>query len=313
MAALVTRILTTFGVGAIALGGMANPAFAGDPFRSNNPKDIGDKTEAAFKALFQEGNYTKAKELVGKAESSEKDEPLLHALKAALAFNDNELSTFQTAATTTRETAEELMQKDKLRGNLYLAVGNFLEGAAIVKRDGLVRGTVGALGKVQAAFRNLDAAEKIDAADPELNLIKGNIDLMLAVNVKLPLSNSDKAIERLTGTASPRYIADRSLAWGYRDLKDLDKAMSYVDKALETGKGNPDLQYLKGQIFVQRGKVAKKNQDYKTAVKEYQAAMDWFAKALDQKKQLPTVLAGQIQRESRGAERNRNESQAAIK
>lgn len=301
---LILRTVTTFSMGAIALNAVANPAFAGDPFRSNNPKPIGDQTEAAFKALFQEGNYTKAKNLVSQAEGSETNEPLLHALKAALAFNDNELATFQTAATSTRETAEQLMAKDKLRGNLYSAVGNFLEGAAIVKRDGLVRGTVSALGKVQAAFSNLDKAEKIDAADPEFNLIKGNIDLMLAVNVKLPLSNADNAIERLAGTAAPRYIADRSLAWGYRDLQDLGKAMDHIDKALELGKNNPDLQYLKGQIFVQRGKQAKQAKNYATAVREYTAATEWFSKALARRQQLPQDLVSQIERENGGAQRN---------
>ncbi|MBE9030268.1 hypothetical protein IQ266_11050 [filamentous cyanobacterium LEGE 11480] len=311
MAGFATRLLTTFGISAIALSSLANPAFAGDPFRANNPKPIGDQTEAAFKALFQDGDYNKAKDLVKKAESQEADEPLLHALKASLAFNDGDAATFSTAATTTRETADKLMAKDKLRGNLYLAVGNFLEGAAIVKKDGIVRGAVSALGKVQAAFKNLDAAEKIDAQDPELNLIKGNIDLMLAVNVKLPLSDSGKAIKRLEGAAAPRYIADRSLAWGYRDLKDLDKAMGFVDKALQQNADNPDFQYLKAQIFVQRGQVAKKAKNFKLAATEYQTAMDWFAKALEQREQLPEALANQIYRESRGAEKNRNESNNA--
>jgi tetratricopeptide (TPR) repeat protein len=147
-----------------------------------------------------------------------------------------------------------------------------------------VRGAVGALSKVQEAFKNLDAAEKIDAQDPELNLIKGNIDLMLAVNVKMPLSDSDKAIARLQGIAAPRYIADRSLAWGFRDLKKLDQALSAIDSALKLSPNNPELQYLKAQIFVH-----KDNDD--------KSALPWFDKALAQKNQLPAKLVEQITRE----------------
>jgi tetratricopeptide (TPR) repeat protein len=283
MAAFSTRLMITLGVSAIGLSAIANPAFAGDPFRSTSPKAIGNQTEAAFKALFQDGNYTKAKDLVKQAEAKEANEPLVYALKAVLAFNDDDAATFSSSATATREKANQLLSSDPMRGNLYLAVGNFLEGAAIVKKDGLARGAVGALGKVQEAFKTLDAAEKIDAQDPELNLIKGNIDLMLAVNVKMPLSDSDKAIARLTGSAAPRYIADRSLAWGYRDLKQPDKALSAIDSALKLGANNPELQYLKAQIFVRK-------QDDKTS-------LTWFDKALAQRRQLPNKLVEQISRE----------------
>jgi tetratricopeptide (TPR) repeat protein len=291
MAAFATRLMITLAASTIGLGAIAAPAFAGDPFRSSNPKPIGNQTEAAFKALFQDGNYTKAKDLVQQAEAKEASEPLVYAMKAVLAFNDDDAATFSRSAVTTREKATQLISTDPMRGNLYTAVGNFLEGAAIVKKDGLVRGAVGALSKVQEAFKNLDAAEKIDAQDPELNLIKGNIDLMLAVNVKMPLSDADKAIARLKGAASPRYIADRSLAWGYRDLKQPDNAMSAIDSALKLSPNNPELQYLKAQIFVRKG--------------EDTAALPWFDKALAQSKQLPTKLVQQITRErTRAQERS---------
>jgi tetratricopeptide (TPR) repeat protein len=283
MAAFATRLMITLGVSAIGLSAMTAPAYAGDPFRSSSPKAIGNQTEAAFKALFQDGNYTKAKTLVQQAEAKEASEPLVYAMKAVLAFNDDDAATFSSSATTTREKATQLVSSDPMRGNLYTAVGNFLEGAAIVKKDGLVRGAVGALSKVQEAFKSLDAAEKIDAQDPELNLIKGNIDLMLAVNVKMPLSDADKAIARLQSDAAPRYIADRSLAWGYRDLKQSEKALGAIDSALKLSPNNPELQYLKAQILV------RKNDD--------KAALPWFDQALAQSKQLPTKLVEQITRE----------------
>jgi tetratricopeptide (TPR) repeat protein len=294
MAAFATRLMITLGattisLGTIALTAMSAPAFAGDPFRSTGPKPIGTQTEAAFKALFQDGNYTKAKDLVKQAEAKEASEPLVYAMKAVLAFSEEDGPTFESAAKSTHEKADQLVTTEPMRGNLYLAVGNFLEGAAIVKKDGLVRGAVGALGKVQEAFKNLDAAEKIDAQDPELNLIKGNIDLMLAVNVKMPLSDSDKAIACLQGNAAPRYIADRSLAWGFRDLKQPDKALSAIDSALKLSPNNPELQYLKAQIFV-------KKQDDKTAI-------TWFEKALTKRSQLPTKLFAQIEQERDGAKR----------
>jgi tetratricopeptide (TPR) repeat protein len=286
------RWVLTVGLSAIvlapALACGSGAAWAADPFRTSNAKPIGDKTEAVFNAIFKEGNYAKADKLMPAAESKEANEPLLQAMKATLAYGKGDLNTFRTVATTTREKAEQLVKTDKLRGNIYLAVGNFLEGVAIVKDQGLVKGAPGALGKVEAAFQNLDEAEKIDAQDPELNILKGNIDLMLAVNIKLPLSDPDKAIARLEGPAGPRYIADRSLGWGYRDLKKQDKAMSAVDRALKSTPTNPELQYLKAQIFVQNG--------------DPKSALDWFKKALDKKSQLPGPLATQIEREQRLAQ-----------
>jgi len=43
------------------------PGLAGDPFRKNNPRPIGDKTEAAFNAIFKQGNYLEAKKLIVEA------------------------------------------------------------------------------------------------------------------------------------------------------------------------------------------------------------------------------------------------------
>lgn len=287
----------TLGLTTIGLTLFSGTAFAKDPFRTSNAKPIGDKTEAAFNAIFKEGNYTKADKLIKEAESAEGSEPLVHGLKAILAFNNKDLNGFKAAATSTREKAEQLVNSDKLRGNIYLAVGNFLEGAAIVQEQGLVRGAAGALGKVETAFKKLDEAEKIDAKDPELNLLKGNIDLMLAVNVKLPLSDPEKAIARLEGTAAPRYIADRSLAWGYRDMKQQDKAMKAIDRALSDAPKNPELQYLKAQIFVRQ--------------ENRKASLEWFQKALEQKAQLPTNLYEQIAREFERAGGDRSKLTAA--
>lgn len=108
---------------------------------------------------------------------------------------------------------------------------------------------------------------------------------MLAVNVSLPLSNPAQAIERLEKYASPRYLADRGLALGYRDLNQLDKALVAVNRAISaaTPNNNPELSYLKAQILVRQGN----NKD----------SVAFFQKALNQKEQLPSGVVKQIQRE----------------
>ncbi|MBD2327488.1 tetratricopeptide repeat protein [Alkalinema sp. FACHB-956] len=283
----VTRRLGLLAGGtALLLGCLTNPALAKDPFRTSNPKPIGDKTEAAFKAIFEKGDYSpKTLELLDQAAAKEGSDPLVYALKSTLAFMQRDGGTFTSNATLTRETAEKLASSDPLRGNLYIAVGNFLEAASTINSQGMVRGMPTALGKVQDAFKKLDEAEKVSPNDPELNLVKGAMDLMLAVNVSLPLSNPDQAIERLEQKAGPKYIADRSLAWGYRDLKKLDKALASVDRALGTTPDNPEVQYLKGQILYKQGK--------------FSDSIKFFEQALKKESQLPAGLVNQMKRELR--------------
>ncbi|MGA9378738.1 MAG: hypothetical protein WBV73_08215, partial [Phormidium sp.] len=66
-----------------------NLAIAGDPFRVNNPKPIGDKTAAAFNAVFREGNYKAATEIyLPEATAEEPNEPLIYAMKASMVYTD---------------------------------------------------------------------------------------------------------------------------------------------------------------------------------------------------------------------------------
>jgi hypothetical protein len=60
------------------------PAWAGDPFRTQNPRNIGDQTEAAFFAIFRDGNYPLAQTHLEKAMQSEPWEPLAYAMRASL-------------------------------------------------------------------------------------------------------------------------------------------------------------------------------------------------------------------------------------
>lgn len=257
-----------------ALNFLPFAALAGDPFRSSNSHKIGEKTEAAFKAIFERGNYAEAKQFLQEAESKEADEPLIYAMRASLAFMEEDMETLKSYADKTLEKAQKLNGSDRLRGNLYRAVGHFLQGSYSFQKEG----PLGAVGQLQQVFQYLDEAKKVAPDDPELNLIKGYMDLMLSVN--LPFSDPTQAIEILEKNGKPLYLVERGLALGYRDLKQYDKAQQYVDKALSKTPDNPELNYLKAQILVKQEKQ--------------QQAKQYFTAALTKPNQMPKSLVGQI-------------------
>lgn len=259
---------------ALLLGLCVTPSFAADPFRSSDTRNIGDNTENAFDAIFKEGNYKDAERYLRQAETTEPNEPLAYAMLASLAYTERDWETLNSYASKTLQTAEQLSNSDPLRGNLYTAVGHFLEGAYQFKKEG----PVGALTRLQKVFQFLDEAKKHGANDPELNLLTGYMDLMLAVN--LPFSDPAQAIEKLEKYGSPSYLAYRGIAIGYRDLKQYPKALEFVDKALQLTPNNPEVLYLKAQILVHQGK----NQE----------ALGFFSKALEKQAQLPNNSVAQI-------------------
>lgn len=244
-----------------------HPSFAGDPFRNTNPREINPQTESAFKALFEEGNYPQAKLYLTQAKNSPQNDPLLPALRASLAYTEQDWETMETYTKQTLDTARSIASKDPLRSNLYLAVGNFLEGA----NDYRKKGALAALGKLQLVFDYFDKAEKIDKNDPELNLIKGYLNLMLAVN--LPFSSPQQAIDNLQTYASPQYLVNRGIAIAYRDLKDYDLALTYVNKSIESTPLNPELYYLKGQILRSKGEKENSLPLLQEAVKNFDLAL----------------------------------------
>lgn len=277
----------------LAVSLWAGGAWAKDPFRTTNPRPIGDRTEAAFKAMFEQGNYPAAAQQLSQSEASE---PLAHAMKASLGFihlssnkaqKDSLLEQIRQDASQTRATAQQLLASDPLRGNLYLAVGEFLDGAYILSKEGTVKGIPQALGKLQSINDYLKKAEDQGPQDPELNLIKGYMDLLTGLN--LPLADPQKALDRLAQFAAPRYLADRGLALGYRELDQLDKAMTAVDRALQQTPNNPDVLYLKAQL------LAKQKNDREAVV--------YLNRALAKKDQLPTSTVKQIERDLRRAQK----------
>lgn len=269
-----------------------NLTLAADPFRQSNPRNIGEKTEAAFDELFEKGNYKEAKRYLIEAETSEASEPMAHAMRASLAYLEKDWETMKMSADKTFESAQGLKEGDPLRGNLYLAIGHFLQGAYVYQQD---KNPVQALTTLQKVLEYLDEAEKVSPDDPELNLVKGYLDLILAVN--LPFSSPDRAIERFEKYAAPEYLVDRGIAVAYRDLKQHDKALQFIDKALQSTPDNPELQYLKGQILRNIGKRDKN-------VSLLKQANEYYEKALTKQDQLPQSILtslnyehGKIQKE----------------
>ncbi len=240
--------------GAIGLLGLwsATPAWA-DPFRTQNPRAVGDRAEAAFVMLFKNGDYPTARRLAQEAIAREPQEPLGHALAGALAYLDGQWGEVQTAAAQTLATAEALKARDPLRGNLYIGVGHFLEGAFAVSDGGSgpVQGAPAALAKLSRVNAALDAATAIDPNDPELNLIRGSLDVLLADN--LPFGNVDGAMVALK-RGQPSYVVDRMVAAIHRRQKQFAPAIAAVDRALASGPQNPDLLHLKGQILYEQGR-----------------------------------------------------------
>lgn len=273
----------------ISLSLWAIPSLAKDPFRNSDARPIGETTEKAFRAFFEQGNYPAAEKHLKQADIGE---PMTPAMKASLVYIDWQgekdpqkkatlLEEFRSYAEQTRTSAQAVSGKDPLRGNLYLAVSHFLSAGYAVLKDGTVKGMPQGLGEVQQAFKYLDAAEKQSPNDPELNLIKGYIELLMAMN--LPFSSPSQAINRLKQHAKPAYLADRGIALAYRDLNQPVKALEAVDRAIQATPDNPELYYLKAQILVKQG--------------NNQGSIPFFERALQKQDQLPPALVRQISRE----------------
>lgn len=266
--------VTLVGGCAIALSLFAETALA-DPFRPTDPHAVGDQAEAAFNAMFRDGDYVEASNLL---RTAEEDEPLTHAMRASIAYLGEDWDILARSSVRTREAAEALVDTDPLRGHLYIAVGHFMEGASIAQQDGLLASTPTLLRKLQQVFSNLNEAERVDANDPELNLVRGFMDLMLAVN--LPFADPAQAVTRLQEKAGPAYIANRGIAIGYRDLNQFDSAIQAVDEAMVETPDNPDLFYLKAQILVRQGRE--------------QESLEYFQRALENRDQMVKQVGNRL-------------------
>jgi tetratricopeptide (TPR) repeat protein len=274
-ASLLASVLAT----AIAL-----PSWAADPFRSSNPRPIGADTQKSFELLFREGNFADAVKQIDVALKSEYDEPLIQALRASVAFIREDYLDMKVYGEKTRNSARKLMATDKLRGHIYLAASNLIEAGYVVKAEGLTSAGK-ALPLVQQALDDIKTAQDIDPQDPEVNLVKGYMDMLIAS--VLPLSDLENALTSLKQYAGPDYVKWRGIALAYRDARKLDPALDAINKALAAAPENPELFYLKGQILWLKGggnlEEARKN----------------YIKALSKAKQMPKPLVGVVSTECR--------------
>lgn len=259
---------------AAAVAIATSPATA-DPFRPEGPRVIDPAAEAAFSALFEQGDYRQAEALLEEASESE---PITHAMQATLAYLNEDWGTLGTEADQTLSSATQLLEQDPLRGHIYSAVGHFMEGAHALSTQDTVRATPLVLNKLRLVFDHFDQAAEISPDDPELNLIRGYMDLILAVN--LPFSSPDEAVDKFSRYGAPGYLVNRGLAIAHRDLNRYDEAVSAVNRALQQTPENPDLFYLKAQILRLQG--------------ELDESIFLFDQALQQQAQLPVSLANQI-------------------
>jgi tetratricopeptide (TPR) repeat protein len=272
----------------ISLNLLITPSFAGDPFRKSQPRKIGDRTEAAFNAMFLQGNYPAAADYLQQAIDNESNEPLAYALQASLAYGKNDLPELRKYGRKTLLAGQRLIANDSLRGNLYTGVGHFLEGAVIILEDSSFNGVSKGLNKLSKVYEYLDKAEAINANDPELNLIRGYMNLLLAVHI--PFVNLNQAVNKLEQNAAPKYLVDRGIALAYRDSEQYSQALSYVNRALKNSGENPEIYYLKAQILHEKGHREKSQKLLKDAIAN-------FEKALTKKSQLPKDLVKQIEYE----------------
>ena len=243
----------------------AIPSFAADPFRSTNPRDIGSETQKAFVLMFKEGNYVAAVKQLDVAVKTEANEPLLFALFASTFYAKEDYLAMQVAGKRVRANAEALKGKDNLRAYIYRAASDLIEAGYIVKTEG-VSSAARALPLVQSVFDNIKQAQDIDPSDPELNLIKGYIDMLIAS--VLPLSDLETALSSLKQYAAPDYLKWRGIALAYRDARKPELALDAVNKAIAAAPNNPELTYLKGQVLWMQG-----GNNIPTAKKQFELAL----------------------------------------
>lgn len=277
-----TSILAS-AIGAVAIATTSFfPSFAADPFRASNPSAIDDQTESAFYAMFRDGDYQAARQILTAANPND---PLAHAMNAAFSYLDEDWSSLNSQAARTLQAADQIDGSDPLRSHLYKAVGHFMEGAYIFSTENGITKIPKTLAKLNQVISNMDAAERINSTDPELNLLKGFMDLQIAV--ALPRSNPEEVIQKLETYGSPDYLVNRGIAIAYRDLEQHDKALTYVDSAIASTPENPDLMYLKGQILRNQAD----DLDGTSKDETLQASLDSFNQAFALRAQLPESLA----------------------
>jgi tetratricopeptide (TPR) repeat protein len=227
----------------------------------------GSNVERAKEAMFRDGDYVKARQYLNSALKTEPNEPLTYAMNTLYPFSAGDYESVRDYGEKTIKAAERLMKTNPLRGNLYQGVGLAILSAYEMKKAN--GGALGALSKLQKVFEYIDKAKKIDSNNSELNLIKGYMDLLLAVNV--PFSDTNQALAQLQN-AQPRYLALRGMYIGHRDLKEYDKANTAINAALKIAPQNPELTYYKAQLLAIRGREKNNEAELRESIKLFEVA-----------------------------------------
>jgi tetratricopeptide (TPR) repeat protein len=264
------------------------------PAAGTPAKQGGSNVERAKEAMFRDGDYIKAKQYLDAALTTEPNEPLTYAMSTLYPFSAGDYERVKEYGEKTVKVAERLTKTNAMRGNLYQGVGLAILAAYEMKKAN--GGALGALSKLQKVFEFIDKAKKLEPNNSELNLIKGYMDLLLAVNV--PFSDTNQAIEQLQN-AQPRYLALRGMYIGHRDLKEYDKARIAIDAALKIAPQNPELTYYKAQLLAIRGREQKNDNDLRESIKLFETAyqkrdrllLSTIAQILSERCQAKTALA----------------------
>jgi tetratricopeptide (TPR) repeat protein len=227
----------------------------------------GSNVERAKESMFRDGDYAKARQYLKAALKTEPNEPLTYAMNTLYPFSSGDFEQVREYGDKTTKVAAQLTATNPLRGNLYQGVGLAILGAYEMKKEN--GGALGALSKLQKVFQYMDKAKQSDPNNHELNLVKGYMDLLLAVNV--PFSDTTEAIEQLKN-AEPKYLALRGMYIGYRDLKEYDKAIAAINSAIELAPHNPELTYYKAQLLAIRGREKKNDNDLRKSIQLFESA-----------------------------------------
>jgi tetratricopeptide (TPR) repeat protein len=231
----------------------SNMVFPSEGTKTKTKTKLGSNIDRAKESMFRDGDYVTAKQYLDTALKTEPNDPLTYAMNTLYPFSAGDFEKVKEYGEKTIKSAEQLMKTNPTRGNLYQGVGVAILGAYEMKKAN--GGALGALSKLQKVFDYMDKAKKLDPNNSELNMVKGYLDLLLAVNV--PFSDTNQAIDQLKN-AEPKYLAFRGLYIGYRDLKDYDKATVAIDNAIKIAPQNPEFIYYKAQLL---GIIGREKQD----------------------------------------------------
>ncbi len=264
---------------AVTLVSTASPAWARDPFRTTKTRPIPTETATAFDTLFREGNFRGAIPQIERAIQANDSEPLAHTMGALVAFFRQDMNAMRQAGQSVKQRAQALMSKDKLRGHLYLGIGDLVESAYLFKTEG-ISGVPRILPLVQNVLDEMKNAQKIDPTDPELNLLKGLIDIVISSvsSAIIPSTDVEASLANLRQFSAPEYLKWGGIAVAYRDAKKTAQAMEAVDKALASAPNNPILSYFKGQIFWVKGNIPEARRHYLLTLSKSPQLPDQFVK-----------------------------------